>query len=263
MAFINRHYLFTYFALVRRDLLVVRQQLRSALIDTGVQLFIQVITFGALFPAMGVPDNLIAPLFVGGIAMQLLFFGMGFGIKTLFDVKFNRFIDYRLTLPLPKRWLFAASITYFCIEALIVTLPLFTIGVILLADAFAEMAPHWILFFVTYLLMLCLYGILFLGLSLYYTFDWFMQNLWPRRLTFLLMMSPLFFVWYKAFQFSPWLARLMLLSPLTYTAEGLRATLIGGDNYIRPYFCIPMIVLWIIIFTWLTAKGIKKRLDPV
>ena len=263
MPFINKQYLFTYLALVRRDCIVIRQQLRSALIDTTIRLFTEVLTFGALFPAMGVPHNLIAPLFVGAVTLQLLFFGMGFGIKILFDVKFNRFIDYRLTLPLPKRWLFAASITYFCLEALIVTLPLFTIGVILLGGAFAQMAPHWILFFVTYLLMLCLYGLLFLGLSLYYTFDWFMQNLWPRRLTFLLMMSPLFFVWYKAFEFSPWLARLMLLSPLTYTAEGLRATLIGGSEYIRPSFCIPMILVWIVLFTWFAASGIKKRLDPV
>ncbi len=263
MALMNSHYFFTYIALVHRDILVIRQRLRGAMIDAGIQLLVQVITFGALFPTMGVPKNLIAPLFVGSIVLQLQFLGMGFGLRTIFDIKYNRFIDYRLTLPLPKRWLFASYITYFCIEAAIISLPLFTFGIILLGTNFEMIAPNWWLFCIIYLLTLCLYGLLFLGMSMYYSFDWFMQNLWPRRLTFLLMLSPLFVVWFKVKQFSPWFARAMLISPLTYATEGLRATLIGGPEYISAYICIPMLFGWIFLFSCFASYGIRKRLDPV
>ncbi len=260
---INTHYFFTYLALVRRDISVIRQRLRGAFINASVRVVTDVVVFGGLFPAMGVPEELISPLFVGSVALQFLFQGMAFALRIIFDIRFTRFIDYRLTLPLPKRWLFASYITYFCMEAAIVTLPLFTLGILLLGDKFHIVAPNWFLFVVIYLMSLIFYGIMFLGLSLYYEFDWFMQNLWPRRLTFLLMLSPTFFVWYKAYEFAPYTAYSMLIVPLTYVAEGLRATLIGGPGYIPAYACILALFIWISLFIWFAACGIKKRLDPV
>jgi hypothetical protein len=260
---INKQYFYTYLALVQRDAWVIRQRLAHAIINATVRVLVNVIEFGGLFPAMGVPQDLIAPLFVGSIAMQLLFQGMGFGIRTLFDIKFERFIDYHMTLPLPKRWLFASYITYFCIEAAIVTLPLFSIGIVLLSDSFQSTTPNYPLFIIIYLMTLVFNGLLFLGLSLYYQFDWFMQNLWPRRLTFLLMLSPLFFVWHKAREFSPKAALIMLASPLTYSAEGLRATLIGGSEYIPAHLCILGLGVAILLAIGFTARGINKRLDPV
>ncbi len=260
---VNKNYFLTYCMLVRRDAVVIQQRLTHALINATVRVLVSVIEFGGLFPAMGVPHDLVAPLFIGAIAMQLLFQGMGFGIRTLFDLKFNRFIDYHMTLPLPKRWLFASYITYFCMEAAIVTLPLFSIGIILLSDAFQSISPNYPLFIVIYMMTLIFNGLLFLGLSFYYQFDWFMQNLWPRRLTFLLMLSPLFFVWHKAREFSPKASLIMLASPLTYSAEGLRATLIGGTNYIPVHFCILGLGVSILFAIGFAARGITNRLDPV
>jgi hypothetical protein len=263
MALIHTHYFFTYVALVRRDLHVIRQRLRGAFINAGVRLIVDVLEFGGLFPAMGVPEELISPLFIGSVALQLLFQGMAFSLRTIFDIRFTRFIDYRLTLPLPKRWLFASYVTYFCMEAVIITLPLFTIGILLLGKKFHIVSPNWFLFIVIYLMSLILYGVMFLGISLYYEFDWFMQNIWPRRLTFLLMLSPTFFVWHKAYAFAPNAAYSMLIIPLTYVAEGLRVTLIGGPEYIPAYICILALFIWISLLIWFTACGIKKRLDPV
>lgn len=260
---INKSYFFTYLALVRRNMLVIRQRMMHAVINATVRIMIDVVEFGGLLPAMGVPNELISPLFVGSIALQLIFQGMGFGLRTVFDIKFTRFIDYHITLPLPKRWLFASYVTYFCMESAIITLPLFTIGILLLGDKFQAVAPNYLLFFVIYFMTLIFNGILFLGLSLYYEFSWFMQNLWPRRLTFLLMLSPTFFVWEKAYTFSPYAACAMLVSPLTYSAEGLRATLIGGPLYIPAYICIGGLAVWIAIGIGFTARGIQKRLDPV
>ncbi len=260
---INTNYFFTYLALVRRYMLVIRQQWKSQALNAGVRLFIDVIEFGGLYPAMGVPESLIAPIFIGTIALQALFRGMGFALQNLFDIKFKRFIDYHLTLPLPKRWLFAAYITYFCLETAIVTLPVCTVGVVLLGDVFQTVAPQWALFPILYILSLCFYGIFFLGLSMYYEYDWFMQNLWPRRLTFLLLLSPTWFVWHKIYAFSPYAAYLMLANPVTYCNEGLRAILIGGPDYLSAYTCIGALIAWVALAIAFAARGISKRLDPV
>lgn len=259
----NKNYFFTYLALVRRDMRVIRKRLSSALLDAGAQVLINVTTMGGLLPAMGMPAFLISPLFVGSIAFQLMFIGMGFGLRNVFDIKFSRFIDYKLTLPLPKRWLVASYITYFCMEASIVSIPLFALGFALLGTKFQVVAPNYFLFPIIYLLTLILYGLLFFGVSLYYEFQWFMANLWPRRLTFLLTLSPMFFVWYRVYEFAPRIAYLMLASPLTYTAEGMRATLIGGPLYIPGWICVLGISFWISMFSWLVSLGIRKRLDPV
>ncbi len=259
----NTNYFFTYLALVRRDVRVIKKRLRGALIDAGAQLILSVIVYGGLLPTMGIPPILISPLFIGSIAMQLMFLGMGFGLRNIFDIQFTRFIDYRMTLPLPKRWLFASYITYFCMEAFIISAPLFAIGIALLGPKFQTTSTNWPLFLLIYILSLMLYGLLFLGMSLYYQFDWFMQNLWPRRLTFLIMLSPMLFVWYRVYTFAPHAAYAMLLSPFTYTAEGMRATLIGGPLYIPALYCTGMLVCWIGFFIWFVSIGVKKRLDPV
>jgi hypothetical protein len=261
--FINRSYFFTYLALIRRNLIVIRKRLRSACINAGVRVIMDVIEFGGLLPAMGVPLELVGPLFLGSITLQLLFQGMGFGLRVMFDVRFTRFIDYHMTLPLPKRWLFASYVTYFCIEVVIITLPLFTVGILLLGDNFQVIAPHWLLFCIVYLMSLIFFGLLFLGAAFYYQYDWFMQNLWPRRLSLLLLLSPTFFVWHKAFTFSPYAAYAMLAIPITYIAEGLRATLIGGPDYISAYICIGMLSIWIALAIILVQRGVYKRLDPV
>ncbi len=263
LGIINLNYFRVYLALVRRDLLVIKQRLRGAFMDSSVQLAMHILLYGNLLPIMGMSSALIAPLFIGSQANSMFFLGMGFGIRTLFDIKFSHFIDYRITLPLPKRWMFASYITYFVIEGLIITGPLLTLGIIMLGSSFRMVAPNIPLFILTYIMSLTLYGLLFLGFSLYYQFDWFMENLWPRRLTFLFSFSPVFTVWKQVNSFAPGLAKIMLFSPLTYSCEGLRATLIGGPQYIPAYVCIPMLALWIGLGTLFVARGISKRLDPV
>lgn len=260
---INTHYLRTYLALVRRDLWVIKKRYRGAIQDSATSLIIQLLVFGSFLPLMGVSPTLIAPLFIGAQAASMFFLGMGFGLRTIFDIKYTRFIDYRLTLPLPKRWLFASYITYFMMEAMIISGPLLTIGIITLGPKFQAINPNWIIFIGIYFMALSFYGLMFLGLSLHYEYDWFMQNLWPRRLTVLFAFSPLFFIWHSVHQFSPKLAYAMLANPLTSIAEGLRTTLIGGSLFLPVYLCAPLLAGWIALMICFVYRSMYKRLDPV
>lgn len=118
-------------------------------------------------------------------------------------------------------------------------------------------------FILMYLLTLIFYGALFLGLSLYYEYSWFMQNLWPRRLTFLITLSPLLTIFKRVESFSPFFAKLMLFNPLTYLVEGMRAALIGGTEYLPLSLCVPMGFVSVMLTLYFVHVGIKKRLDPV
>jgi hypothetical protein len=251
-----------YWALVRRDLIVIKKRYVGALIDAAIPLGGELLLFGAFFPLMGVPTAAIASIYVGSQTMSILFIGSSFGFRNAFDLKYTRFIDYRLTLPLPKVWLFASTITYFMLEAALISFPLLTVGIYILSFRY-PFAPTWPLFFSIYPLTLCLYGLMFLGLSLYYDFDWYIPNIWPRRLSFVLTFSALLYAWQSVYLFSPLCAYIMLASPLTYVAEGFRSTLIGGNIFLPPWLCIGAVLGWIIAAVWLTRHGIAKRLDPV
>ncbi len=252
-----------FLALLHRDLLVLKQKWRGMIIDSVVPLVAQVILFGKLFPLLGMPASFIAPLYLGSITGFSFFFGFSLGLRIVFDIQYTRFIDYHMSLPLPKRWLFAQYVTYFMIETAAVTLPLILLGIILLGKSFTIVVTSWPLFFVSYILMLLFFGTFFLALSFHYDFDWFRENLWPRRLTPLFTLSANFFVWKSIYAFSPWISYLFLLNPVTYLAEGLRATLIGGDAFISPSICIPMTCIFITLAVLLLCVGIHKRLDPV
>lgn len=260
---VNMDYFRVYWALVVRNAIVLLQRYKGAVIDASIPLIVEVIVFGSLFPLMGVPLALVGSIYLGAQTMSIFFIIGAFGFRNVFDIQYSRFIDYRITLPLPKRWLFASYITYYVMEAFIVSIPLLTLGIMLLGSTFHPINPHWFLFIVIYLMALCLYSLLFLGLSFHYEFNWYLQNIWPRRLSILLSLSPIFYSWHSVAQFSPVIARIMLLSPLTYVAEGLRTTLIGGPQFLSPLFCISGLTIWIAISTMFLAKSIHKRLDPV
>ncbi len=260
---IDWHNAQVFWALVQRDLIMIKKRLSSTLLTGVIQITTSVVLFGRLFPTMGVSDQLIAPLFIGQACFQMFFLGNAMGFRTIYDIKYSRFIDYRLTLPLPKRWLFGATLLYFVIETTIITLPLLLLGTIFLAPQFAGAQPNWLIFIITYFQVLCMYGLMFMSLSYYYTPEWYMNNIFPRRLTLLIGISPVFYTWFKAYAFSPNASLIVLASPLTYAFEGMRVALLGGPNYISPLYCIPMLALFSGVFCALLAYGIKKRLDPV
>ena len=253
-----------FYALVQRDMHVLKKNLRSKMIDASILTITNVIVFGKLFPLFGMPSRFIAPLFLGsGLIIMLLAFGYGFAIRIVYDIKLTRFIDYHMTIPLSKFWLFLSYVVSFIIEALIVTIPLLTVGIFLLWDFFSTMNGSWVIFFGVYVLCLILTATLFLSASFYYTFDWFRDNLWARRLIPLFLLSTLSITWKDLVALMPRMSLFIQLNPLTLFAESLRASLLGGSDYLPLGFCVTGLVIWIIVFIWVFNIGVTKRLDPV
>ncbi len=70
----------------------------------------------------------------------------------------------------------------------------------------------------------------FFSFSLYYEYDWFLENIWARRINPLVVFASFFFTWKAAHRFSPKISYIMLANPFTYISEGMRATLIGDHH---------------------------------
>jgi len=253
-----------FWALLQRDLFLLKRSLRTKLIDGFFRLIPKVITFGYLFPLLGMPTAFIPSLFIGaGFVFTFFIFGYSFAMPIAYGLPHGHIFNYQLTLPLPKRWLFAEYITYFVIETTLATAPLIIIGIILLGPLFTIVKTEWFLFIITYLLTLILFGLLFLSACFIYEFTWFRDNFLPRRLSPLLNFSTIFFTWSAVKKFSPFVSKLLLLNPTIYATEGLRASLLGGNEHLPLIFSIPALFGWILFYCWQLRRGIYKMLDPV
>ncbi len=251
-------------ALITRDLKVIRQRLHNLIIDGLILVCVAVLVFGYLLPLLGMPTALIAPIFLGNsLSFFLASLGYNFATRMVYDLKFNRFIEYFLTLPLPKRWLFAYFISSFIIETTIITLPLITLGFILLGNNFGPINGNFITFLAIYFLVLLFWALFFLGSSFTYSYQWFKNNIWARRIMPLFIFSPAFFTFKKVAAIIPTFAQCMLLNPLTYTVEGLRVALLGGGDYLPLTTCLIGIIVAIFAMYARLYYGFHQQLDPV
>lgn len=252
-----------FFSLLHRDLKVLGGRLGSLFLDNIVMLLTNVAMFGYLLPLMGMSKNLIAPLFIGYVIMSFFELGYGLAIKIVHDVKFDKFIDYQLSLPMSTHWLLAEYITNFAIKACVVTLPILSFGILLLGNKFVIVQTHWLAFIFMYFLSLIFFATLFLYYSFAYDYNWFRVNLWSRRLEPLFLFGAVFIVWKPLYAFSKALGILFLLNPVTYVAEGLRATLIGGNDFLPIWICMLAVSVGIVISWLLLVPAMRKKLDLV
>jgi len=246
--------------LVHRDSKVLRARWKKILIDNVISISVFVLVYGHLFPAMGMGASLIGPMFIGSSAMSFFQLGFGLSIKFVQDLKFNRYIDYQVALPLKIEWLFFSYIINFMIEAILVTLPMLVFGIFLLGNKFVIVHTSWFLFGVIYLLTTFFFATLFLWLSFASEYSWFWANVWPRRLEPLFLFGAVFVPWKPLYAFSPFLGIVFLLNPVTHMVEGLRTTLIGGDQFLPFWVCSIGTLCGIAITVTLLVVSVRKRL---
>lgn len=259
----SRIQLSVFWHIIKKELYILKRSLSDKFIDGAIVVASQVLVFGYLLPLIGMPIEIIAPTFIGTIIQLCFSIGYGLSLRLVFDLEHTRFIDYYLTLPVHKHWVFAVYLTHFVIEVAITTLPLFSLGIIALGKNFVTVAPNLPLFFIVYIASLILMASIFLACSFRYSFKWFFDNLWPRRLSPFFLLSSVLFPWKKVYAISHILGILFLCNPFTYVAESIRSTLIGGPAYISATLCLPMLMLFTGI-SWLIFKhGVAQRLDPV
>lgn len=249
--------------LVRRELKVTGSNIVSILADCLSPLVTQVVTFGYLFPLIGQPQELIAPIYLGSMISLFLQLGFSLIMRIGFDLDQNRFIDYKITLPLTKTWLISAYIISNMAETAMIVLPVFFLGIMMLNHLFTWAAINIIGLMIIIVCILLFFSTFYLAMAFKYNLQWSLDNFWPRRMIPLFIFSSALVVWQKVFVFWPTMAYIMLLSPITYVAEGLRAALLGGDMFISVYICAGALIVFTVLNLWLIAQGLQERLDPV
>jgi ABC-2 type transport system permease protein len=260
-------------ALILRDLLVLRRNFAEFLIRTLVQPFLLVFVFLYVFPSIGqgvgggggpVAESAFATVLVPGVvAISIMFQGIqAVALQLSTEFGYTREIEDRVQAPCPI-WLVAvAKVMSGSVQGVLAALVVFPIAAVVHAPGVeAHLSIHWWIL-VTLIPLACV-AMTSLGLLLGTAFE-------PRNigLMFGFVVLPLTFLggtYYQWTKLSPvqvdgihWLQILVLVNPLIYVAEGMRAGLTQA-SHMPLYVVYPVLVGFCAVFLTFGLRKFRGR----
>jgi ABC-2 type transport system permease protein len=258
--------------LLLRDLVVLRKSLPSFVLRTVIQPFLLVFVFLYVFPTIGQGfgghggsggTNFATILVPGVVGISIMFQGIqAVALQMSQEFGFTREIEDRVQAPCPV-WLVAASkVLSGAIQGVLAALIVFPIAAVVHAKGVsADVDVHWAI--VITLIPLACIAMSSLGLLLGVSFE-------PRNigLMFGFVVLPVTFLggtYYQWTKLAPvriggfhWLQTVVLVNPLIYVAEGLRAGL-TPVTHMHLYIVYPVLIGFCVIFWALGLRGFRRR----
>ena len=249
--------------LLRLKFMNLRNVLTGKFINIAIWVGCTLFVMGYLLQAFGLAGNFGAFQLGGILASVGLFELYGNAITFVADLEGDRTIAYYLTLPASACTVLLAYICYNTIIGALMSFMIIPMAKIILWNQFSLTAVSWLklIFFIVFINGLCATTTLFVA-ALVPSMDKF-ENLWSRFIFPLWLLGGFQFSWTSTYAVAPLVAYGLLLNPVIYTAEGIRAALLGQEGYISWYLCCAVLLcLWGIVAA-LAFKALKKRLDFV
>jgi ABC-2 type transport system permease protein len=260
-------------ALILRDLVVLRKNFGEFVIRTLVQPFLLVFVFLYVFPTIGqgigggggrVAESEFATVLVAGVVgISIMFQGIqAVAMVMAQEFGYTREIEDRVQAPCPI-WLVAvAKVLSGASQGLIAALIVFPIAAVIHAKGVeAHLSVHWAV--VITLIPLACVTMTSLGLLLGTVFE--ARNL---GLMFGFVVLPLTFLggtYYQWTKLSPvqfdgvhWLQILVLVNPLIYITEGMRAGLTHA-SHMHLYIVYPVLIGFCVTFLTLGLRKFSGR----
>jgi ABC-2 type transport system permease protein len=258
--------------LLLRDLVVLRKTLPSFVLRTVIQPFLLVFVFLYVFPTIGQGfgggggsggANFATILVPGVVGISIMFQGIqAVALQMSQEFGFTREIEDRVQAPCPI-WLVAASkVISGAAQGVLAALIVFPIAAVVHAKGIsADIDVHWAI--VVTLIPLACIAMSSLGLLLGVSFE-------PRNigLMFGFVVLPVTFLggtYYQWTKLAPvriggfhWLQTVVLVNPLVYVAEGLRAGL-TPVSHMHLYIVYPVLAGFCMLFWALGLRGFRRR----
>jgi len=260
-------------ALILRDLVVLRKNFGEFVVRTLVQPFLLVFVFLYVFPSIGqgvggaggraAESDFATVLVPGVVAISIMFQGIqAVALQLSTEFGYTREIEDRVQAPCPI-WLVAISkVLSGATQGLLAALIVFPIAAVIHArGVHAHLVVHWPI--VITLIPLACVTMTSLGLLLGTAFE-------PRNigLMFGFVVLPLTFLggtYYQWTRLAPvqvwgihWLQILVLINPLIYVAEGMRAGLTNA-SHMPLYAVYPALIVFCVVFLTLGLRKFRRR----
>lgn len=258
--------------LILRDLVVLRKTFREFVLRTLIQPFLLCFVFLFVFPKIGQAiggssatgsTSFATVLVPGVVGISVMFQGVqSIALTMAQEFGFTREIEDRVQAPCPI-WLVAISkVLSGAVQGLIAALIVFPIAsVIHAAGVRADISLHWIE--ILTLVPIACVMMAGLGLVLGTSFE-------PRNigLMFGFVILPITFLggtYYPWTHLAPvkigsfhWLQTLVLINPLIYVNEGMRASFTNAPH-MHLYVIYPVMIGFAAFFLWLGLRNFRRR----
>lgn len=260
-------------ALILRDLVVLRKNFGEFVARTLIQPFLLVFVFLYVFPRIGqgigagagpvAVSHFATVLVPGVVAISIMFQGIqAVALQMSTEFGYTREIEDRVQAPCPI-WLVAiAKVLSGAVQGALAAVIVFPIAAVIHAPGVhAHLDVHWAV--VLTLVPLACVAMTSLGLLLGSTFE-------PRNigLMFGFVVLPLTFLggtYYQWTRLSPvklggfhWLQTIVLINPLIYVAEGMRAAL-TNLSHMPLYVVYPVLIGFCALFLALGLLKFRRR----
>jgi ABC-2 type transport system permease protein len=260
-------------ALVLRDLTVLRKNIGEFILRTLIQPFLLVFVFLYVFPTIGqgvgaghgkAAESAFATVLVAGVVgISIMFQGIqAVALPLSTEFGYTREIEDRVQAPCPISLVALAKVLSGSVQGMLAALIVFPIAAVVHASGVtAHLHVHWPVI-LTLIPLACL-AMTSLGLVLGTTFE-------PRNIGLMwgFVVLPLTFLggtYYQWTKLAPvqvagihWLQIVVLINPLIYVTEGMRAGL-TSFSHMHLFIIYPVLLAFCAVFLWLGLRNFRRR----
>ena len=256
-------YLSIFKQLLVEELVIFRETFGDKIINLSIWVSITAGIFGYIMPAFGLAADYGSFQLAGLIASAGLFEIFPSVMMLVSDIEGDRVISYQLTLPLPSWLILIKKITYYALNALSLSLCVMPIGKLVLWNQFDLTQIRIIPFLLMVITSSIFYGTLTLWLASKVQNMSKIGNVWMRFIFPIWFLGGFQFSWGVLYKMYPIFAYINLLNPMTYVMEGMRAALLGQQEFLSVWLCILALIIFSILSGWRATIKLKQRLDFV
>ncbi len=233
--------------LLATDFSIFRETFKDKIIDLSIWVAITAAIMGYVMPAFGLSADYGSFQLAGLIASAGLFELFSSVMKMVSDFEGDRVIDYHLTLPIPSRLVLCKIMTYYALNAIILSLCVLPMGKLVLWSQFdlTKIAP------IKLLIITVTTGIFYGAFTLWLA--GMLENmsrigsLWMRFIFPLWFLGGFQFSWMVLHKLFPMLAYINLVNPMMYVMEGTRAAVLGQEGYLPFWISVLALVCFSLI----------------
>lgn len=252
------------FTLIYKDLVILKKDFWGTFLDMLIWPAIASIVFGYIMPQIAnVRSDYGGFVLLGAIITIATVSALDSATQIISDMDNNRMIDYYLTLPISPALFFVKEAISITLKSLILTLPIFPLGKLLLLKKFSLLHLSFIKFCLMYICIT-----VFIGFFALWIISWIKNqeaviHVWLRLYNPMMWFGGLLFSWQQIYHAIPAISYLMLLNPITYATEGLRGSVLGQENFINFWVCLLVLLIYTFLIAVISIKTLLKRLDCI
>ncbi|MFI5175089.1 MAG: ABC transporter permease [Terriglobia bacterium] len=251
--------LITFLALMRRDTLVAARDITSFLVRTLAQPMFLLFIFGNVMSRMNLVTSGFKEILVPGVtALTMLFAGMqAVTLPLVLDLGYTKEIEDRVLSPIGVHFIALEKMVMGTLHSILSGLLVLPLAKVMLHGGVSLNLRQWELTIALAILIGLVSSSLGLMIGSYIK---------PEKvgLMFSLIVAPIIFF---GCTYYPWVAlsqiplmkKLVLLNPLVYMAEGLRAAITPTVPHMPLHWILTGLTVSLVLFTWLGLSGFYRR----